>query len=311
MVRRSWLIRFISFTVVWLLIQIYGVSKIQAQELVVYSGRAERLIKPLFDKFTEKTGIKIKAHYAGSVELYNKLLAEGDRSPADLFITVDAATLERARIAGLLEPIKSKEIEENVPSPFRAPDNSWIGLSLRLRVIAYNPQKVNPEEIKTFDDLLKPKFKGRIGIRTGSNIYPQSHTAMMIAERGLKETEKFLRALLANVGDRIYPSDTRIVEAIAKGEIDLGIVNHYYVYIWLRDNPKDKPNLSLIFPPKTAYNVSGIGILKNSKQKDLALKLVEFLASPEAQRLVAELNREYPVNPKIPHHEDMFPRAKL
>ncbi|MDW8094906.1 MAG: substrate-binding domain-containing protein [Caldimicrobium sp.] len=107
MVRRSWLIRFISYIVVWLLIQIYGVSKIQAQELVVYSGRAERLIKPLFDKFTEKTGIKIKAHYAGSVELYNKLLAEGERSPADLFITVDAATLERARIAGRLEPIPS------------------------------------------------------------------------------------------------------------------------------------------------------------------------------------------------------------
>jgi len=287
----------------------FGLS--YAQELVIYSGRGERLIKPVLDEFTKRTGIKVVLHSGGTVELFNKLIAEGDRTPADVFITVDAGTLERARIAGILEPMKSEVIERNIPKEFRAPDNSWVGLSLRLRVIAYNPQRVKPEEIRSFDDLTNPKWKGRLGIRTGSNVYPQSQTAMMIAERGERETEKFLRAILANAGDKIYPSDSRIVEAIAKGEIDVGIVNHYYVYKHLEANPQDSKNLSFVVPPNTQYNVSGIGILKTSKKKDLALKLVEFLASEEGQRLFVEINWEYPVNPKIPVRQGMLPREKF
>ncbi len=282
-----------------------------SQELIIYSGRGERLIKPVLDEFTRRTGIKVILHSGGTVELFNKIIAEGERTPADVFMTVDAGTLERARIAGILEPIKSEVVEKNIPKDFRAPDNSWIGLSLRLRVIAYNPQKVKPTEIRTFDDLTNPKWKGRLGIRTGSNIYPQSQIAMMIAERGEKETEKFLRAILANAGDKIYPSDSRIVEAIAKGEIDVGIVNHYYVYKHLEANPQDRNTLSFVVPPNTHYNVSGVGILKASKKKDLALKLIEFLASEEGQRLFVEENWEYPVVPKVPIRQGMLPRDKF
>ncbi|WP_448587309.1 extracellular solute-binding protein [Thermocrinis sp.] len=282
-----------------------------AQELVIYSGRSERLIKPVLDEFTKRTGIKVVLHSGGTVELFNKLIAEGDRTPADVFMTVDAGTLERARVAGLLEPIKSEVIERNIPREFRAVDNSWVGLSLRFRVIAYNPQRVNPREIKTFESLTDPKWKGRLGIRTGSNVYPQSQTAMMIAERGERETEKFLRGILANAGDKIYPSDTRIVEAIAKGEIDVGIVNHYYVYRHLEANPQDKDKLSFTVPPNTHYNVSGAGILKTSKKKDLALKLLEFLASEEGQRLFVEENWEYPVDPKVPIRQGMLPRDRF
>ncbi len=282
-----------------------------AQELVVYSGRGERLIKPVLDEFTKKTGIKITLHSAGTVELLNKLLAEGDRTPADVYLTVDAGTLERARIAGLLQPIKSEIITKNIPAPMRAIDNSWTGLSLRMRVIAYNPQKVKPEEIKTFESLMNPKWKGRLGIRTGSNVYPQSHTAMMIAEKGEAETEKFLKAVVANAGDKIYPSDTRAVEAVAKGEVDVAIVNHYYVYGHLRKTPDDSKTLAFVVPPKTTYNVSGGGILKTSKNKEAAQKLIEFMASDEGQIMFAEENREYPVNPKVSAHESMLKRDKF
>lgn len=282
-----------------------------AQELVIYSGRGERLIKPVLDEFTKRTGIKITLHSAGTVELLNKLIAEGDRTPADIYMTVDAGALERARIAGLLQPIKSDIIEKNIPAVMRAPDNSWVGLSLRIRVIAYNPQKVKPEEIKTFESLIDPKWKGRLGLRTGSNVYPQSHTAMMIAEKGEAETEKFLRAILANAGDKIYPSDSRAVEAVAKGEVDVAIVNHYYVYGRLRSNPEDAKTLSFVVPPKTAYNISGAGILKTSKNKEAAQKLIEFLASDEGQKMFVEENREYPVNPKIAAHPDMMPRQQF
>jgi iron(III) transport system substrate-binding protein len=290
---------------------IVATGQAMAQELVVYSGRGERLIKPVLDEFTKKTGIKITLHSAGTVELLNKLLAEGERTPADVYLTVDAGTLERARIAGLLQPIKSETIEKNIPKEMRAADNSWIGLSLRMRVIAYNPQKVKPNEIKTFESLMDPKFKGRLGIRTGSNVYPQSHTAMMIAEKGEAETEKFLKAIVANAGDKIYPSDSRAVEAVAKGEVDVAIVNHYYVYGHLRKTFDDSKTLAFVVPPKAAYNVSGGGILKTSKNKEAAQKLIEFMASDEGQKMFAEENREYPVNPKIPAHESMLKRDKF
>lgn len=286
-------------------------SEAFAQELIVYSGRGERLIKPVLDEFTKKTGIKITLHSAGTVELLNKLLAEGERTPADVYLTVDAGTLERARIAGILQPLKSEIIEKNIPREMRAPDNSWIGLSLRVRVIAYNPQKVKPDEIKTFESLMDPKWKGRLGIRTGSNVYPQSHTAMMIAEKGEAWTEKFLKAIVANAGDKIYPSDSRAVEAVAKGEADVAIVNHYYVYGHLRKNPHDSKTLAFVVPPKSAYNVSGGGILKTSKNKEAAQRLIEFMASDEGQAMFAEENREYPVNPKISAHESMMKRDKF
>ncbi len=301
------------FTVVLSIFVLFGaiVTEAQAQDLVVYSGRSERLIKPVLDEFTKKTGIKITLHSAGTVELLNKLLAEGERTPADVYLTVDAGTLERARIAGLLQPIKSESIVRNIPAGMRAADNAWIGLSLRTRVIAYNPQKVNPDEIKTFEGLIDPKWKGRLGIRTGSNVYPQSHTAMMIAERGEAETEKFLRAIVANAGDKIYPSDTRAVEAVAKGEVDVAIVNHYYVYGHLRRTPTDSKTLGYVVPPRTAYNVSGGGILKTSKNKDAAQRLIEFMASDEGQAMFAEENREYPVNPRISAHESMIKRDRF
>ncbi|MEW6410298.1 MAG: extracellular solute-binding protein [Nitrospirota bacterium] len=308
MVERLKVIKISVFLLSILMFQYGIVGVATAEELIVYSGRGERLIRPVLDEFTRKTGVEVKLHSAGTVELFNKLIAEGDRSLADVFLTVDAGILERARIAGLLQPIKSNVITKNIPTAMRAPDNSWVGLSLRLRVIAYNPLRVKPDEIKTYESLMKPKFKGRLGIRTGSNVYVQSHTAMMIAEKGETTTEKFLKAIVENAGDKIYPSDSRAVEAVAKGEVDVAVVNHYYVYGHLRKNPDDSKTLSFLMPPKTAYNVSGVGILKTSKKKEIAQKFIELMASNEGQVMFAEENREYPVNPKIPAHPDMKKR---
>ncbi len=282
-----------------------------SQDLVVYSGRGEKLIKPVLDAFTDKTGIRVTLHSAGTVELLNRILMEGDRTPADVFLTVDAGTLERARTVGLLEPLSSKVIVENIPAAMRASDNSWAGFSMRVRVIAYNPEKVKPADVRTFDALAAPKYKGRLGLRTGSNVYVQSHVAMLIAERGEEKTEALLRKLVENAGDKIYPSDSRAVEAVAKGEVDAAIVNHYYVYGHLQKNPQDAKTLAFVAPEKTAYNISGAGILKISPRKAEAQQLLEFMASDEGQKMFAEENREYPTNPKITPHASVLSREKM
>lgn len=285
-----------------------------AQEVVVYSGR--HYADAINEEFTKKTGIKIKVHSAGSVELFNRLIAEGERTPADILITVDAGTLERARIAGILQPMKSADIDKNIPAIFRAPDNSWVGLTLRTRVIAYNPKKVTPEEIKMlqkYSGLTLPAFKGRLGIRTGTNVYPQSHAAMLIAQVGEPETEKWLRGLVANAGDKIYPSDMRAVEAVAAGEVDIALVNNYYVYRgWLDKKwniPKDK--LAYIVPEQgkgelgKSFNVSGAGLIKASKNKEAAQKFIEFLTEKESNERLAGDNHEYPANPTSKVHPEM------
>ena len=282
-----------------------------AQELVVYTSRGEKLIKPLLDEFSKETGIPVKLHTAGAIEILNRLRAEGSATPADVFISVDAATIEMARQFGLLEPMKSDVIIKNIPKQMRAQDNSWAGLTYRLRVIVYNPDRVRPNEIRSFDDLRKPTFKGRLGLRTGSNIYVQSQVAMMLAERNEREVEAFLRDLLKNAGNNIYPSDYRIVEAVARGEIDVGIVNHYYVHLFKKENPNEAQKVDYIIPQKTAYNATAVGIVKFSKNKDKALKLVEFLASDKAQKMVMDLNFEYPANPNIQLREDLKKNISL
>jgi len=296
------------------------VSKAVAGELVVYSGR--HYADAINEEFTKKTGIRIKVHSAGSVELFNRLIAEGDRTPADILITVDAGTLERARIAGILHPMKSAEIEKNVPAALRSPDNSWVGLTLRTRVIAYNPERVTPAEVemlRRYAGVTLPAFAGRLGIRTGTNVYPQSHAAMFIAQMGEHATEMWLRGLVANARDKIYPSDMRVVEAVAAGEVDIGVVNNYYVYRgWLDKRwniPKSR--LAYIIPEQgrgelgQSFNVSGAGVTRASKNKEAAQKFIEFLTSVEANARLARDNHEYPINPMSKLHPEMRPMDKF
>src|SRR5690349_21848708 len=208
-----------------------------AEKLTVYSGRAERLIKPVLDEFTAKTGIQVDLLSSGTTELVNRLKAEGDRTPADLFLTNDAGSLEQARAAGILRPLNMREIDRAIPPQFRAPDNAWIGLSGRFWIIVYNTTQVKADDLKSLLDLADPKWKGKIAIPNAGSEYLQAGVSVIRASYGDPKTKAFLEGLRDNAGAQVYQKSSQIVEAVAKGQASLGIVNHYYVYRHLAAQP--------------------------------------------------------------------------
>jgi iron(III) transport system substrate-binding protein len=274
-----------------------------AEKLVVYSGRAERLIKPVLDAFTAKTGIQVELLSSGTTELVNRLKAEGDRSPADLLITNDAGSLETARAAGLLRPLNMREIERAIPPQFRAPDNSWIGLSGRFWIIVYNTAMVKPDQVRSLLDLADPKWKDKIAIPNAGSEYLQAGVSVIRASIGDERTKRFLEGLRDNAGTHVYQKSSQIVEAVAKGQVALGIVNHYYVYRHLAAQPTAP--LGVIMPDQqeggmgAIMNVAGIGVLKHTAHLDSAKLLVEFLVAQAGQKMFADLDKEYPLHPEV------------
>jgi iron(III) transport system substrate-binding protein len=274
-----------------------------AEKLVVYSGRAERLIKPVLDAFTAKTGIQVELLSSGTTELVNRLKAEGDRSPADLLITNDAGSLETARAAGLLRPLNMREIERAIPPQFRALDNSWIGLSGRFWIIVYNTAMVKPDQVRSLLDLADPKWKDKIAIPNAGSEYLQAGVSVIRASIGDERTKRFLEGLRDNAGTHVYQKSSQIVEAVAKGQVALGIVNHYYVYRHLAAQPTAP--LGVIMPDQqeggmgAIMNVAGIGVLKHTAHLDSAKLLVEFLVAQAGQKMFADLDKEYPLHPEV------------
>ncbi|MGE3153512.1 MAG: extracellular solute-binding protein [Nitrospiraceae bacterium] len=272
-------------------------------KLVVYSGRSERLIKPVLDAFQSKTGIQIELLSSGTTELVNRLQVEGDRTPADVLITNDAGSLERARELGLLQPLKLHDIDRAIPVQYRAADQSWIGLSGRFWVIVYNKNLVKPEEIVSLFDLAKPSWKDKIGIPNAGSEYLQAGVSVIKETYGDQRTKEFLSGLKQNAGSRVYGKSSQIVEAVAKGEVAVGIVNHYYIYRHLGANPSAP--IAAIMPDQQAggmgaiLNVAGIGVTKASHRLDSARALAEFLVGQSGQQLFAELNKEYPLHPDV------------
>ena len=276
-----------------------------AEEVVVYSARNEQLIKPLFDAYTRDTGVQIKFITDKEGPLMARLKAEGKNTPADVLLTVDAGNLWQASEEGLLRPIQSKTLRANVPAHLRDPDNEWFGLSVRARTIVYNPAKVRPAELSTYEDLANPKWKGRLCLRTSKKVYNQSLVAMMIHEYGEEKAEDIVRGWVGNLATSPFPDDTKAMEAVAAGQCDVTIVNTYYFGRLMEKNP----NLPLaIFWPnqnlktKTAgvhVNISGAGVTRHAKNPEGAQKLIEWLSSGKAQNLFADVNLEYPVNPKV------------
>ena len=275
-----------------------------ADEVVVYSARNEQLIKPLFDAYNRETGVEIKFITDKEGPLMARLKAEGRNTPADVLLTVDAGNLWQASEEGLLRPIQSKALQANVPAHLRDPDNEWFGLSVRARTLIYNTSKVKPSDLSTYEDLASPKWKGRLCLRTSKKVYNQSLVAMMITEYGEDKTEDMVRGWVANLATSPFPDDTKAMEAVAAGQCDVTLVNTYY-YGRLMDK---NPNLPLgIFWPnqnlknKAAgvhVNISGAGVTRYSKNPAGAQKLIEWLSSDKAQNLFADVNMEYPVNPK-------------
>ncbi|MHB1292172.1 MAG: extracellular solute-binding protein, partial [Sulfuricella sp.] len=199
-----------------------------ADEVVVYSARNEQLIKPIFDAYTKETAVKIKFITDKEGALLQRLKAEGENTPADMLITVDAGNLWEAAREGSLKPVQSKVLASNIPAHLRDPGNQWFGLSVRARTIFFNNQKVKPAELSTYEDLGSPKWQGRLCLRTSKKVYNQSLVAMMIAEHGEARTEQIVKSWVANLATDPYPDDTKMLEAIAAGQCDVGIANTYY-----------------------------------------------------------------------------------
>lgn len=274
-----------------------------AEKLTVYSGRAERLIKPVLDAFTAKTGVHIELLSSGTTELVNRLKVEGDHSPADLLITNDAGSLELARVSGLLRPLNMREIDRAIPPQFRASDNSWVGLSGRFWIIVYNTAMVQPDQVTSLFDLADPKWKNKIAIPNAGSEYLQAGVSVMRAGVGDDRTKQFLQGLRDNAGTQVYQKSSQIVDAVAKGQVALGIVNHYYVYRHLAAQPSAP--LAVVMPDQqegglgAIMNVAGVGVLKHTLRLDDAKLLVEFLVAQAGQKMFADLDKEYPLHPEV------------
>jgi iron(III) transport system substrate-binding protein len=269
--------------------------------VTVYSERKEHLIKPMFEKFTDKTGIKVRYITDGAGPLIARLENEGSATPADMLITVDAGNLWQASERGVLRPIESKVLEQNVPANLQSSDDEWFALSQRARTIVYSTERVSPEELSTYEALADPEWKGRLCLRTSKKVYNQSLVATMIKTQGKEKTEDVVRGWVANLATDPYSNDTAVMEAIEAGQCDVGIVNTYYFGRLQAENP-DIP-LALFWPNQGGrgvhVNVSGAGITKHAPNPEAAQQLLEWLSSEEAQYDFARLNQEYPVNPKV------------
>lgn len=272
-----------------------------ADEVVVYSARNEQLIKPLFDAYTKETGTKITFITDKEGPLMQRLKAEGKNTPADLLITVDAGNLWQAAQEDLLKPVKSAALEKNIPAHLRDPGNEWFGLSVRARTMFYNTGKVKPADLKSYEDLADPKWKGRLCLRTSKKVYNQSLVAMMIAEHGAAKAEQIVKGWVANLATQPFPDDTKMLEAVAAGQCDVGIANTYY-YGRLMEKSPELP-LGIFWANQNGsgvhVNVSGAGVTKYTKNETGAVKLLEWLSSDKAQNLFADVNMEFPANPQI------------
>jgi iron(III) transport system substrate-binding protein len=299
MLSRSLLVVAFLFAIV---VAILPAPYAESAEVVVYSARHYGQ-EAAFEAFTKKTGIQIKILNGGTGELFERLKAEGERSPADILLTVDAGNLWNAARAGLLSRMDSPEIQANIPANLRDPEMRWVGLTVRARTIMYNTKKITPAELSTYEALGEPKWKGRLCLRTSSYIYNQSLLATMIKRHGEAKTESLVRGWVANQPTLIN-GDTKILEAIAAGQCDVGLTNHYYLARIVAKQP-DFPVAPFWANQQTTgthVNISGAGITAHSKNRANAIKLLEFLSSPEAQQMFADLSFEYPANPQAAIH---------
>jgi iron(III) transport system substrate-binding protein len=275
----------------------------------VYTHRHYDADKQLFKAFTESTGIRVQVIQAGDDELMARMEAEGERSPCDVFITADAGRLGLAKRRGLLQPVESEILQSNIPAHLRDKDGMWYGLTMRARVLAYNRHKVSPGEIRTYDDLTGEAWKGRVLVRSSENVYNQSLLAAMIAHQGAEATEAWARGIVRNMARKPKGGDTDQLLALAEGIGDVAIVNSYYVGKLLSGNDpahqKAREVIAVAFPSMgehgTHVNVSGGGVARHAPHREAAISLLEFLSGPEAQRIFAEANMEYPVLPSVPH----------
>ena len=271
-----------------------------AQEVNVYSTRQPFLIEPVMEAFTAETGIKVNLAHIDK-GLVERLKSEGDRSPADLVMTVDIANLQQIVDADVLQPVDNAALKSAVPETLRSPDDLWYALTTRARVIYAHKDRVADGEVTTYEDLASDKWKGRICTRPGVHDYNLALLAAVISHHGEEAAKEWAAGLKANLARKPEGNDRGQVKAIWAGECDISLTNTYYMGAMLADDEQKAwaESVRIVFPKfedgGTHLNVSGVAMTKSAPNKEEAIKLMEFLVSPKAQAIYAETNHEYPV----------------
>lgn len=279
-----------------------------AGQLNIYSARHYDTDSALYEAFTEEHGVQVNVVEGRDDALLQRLVTEGRNSPADIFITVDAGRLWAAENADLFQPVDSEVLLENIPGHLRHPDNLWFGFSRRARVIVYARDRVDPAELSTYEDLADPKWRGRVLVRSSSNIYNQSLLGSLIEAHGAEGAEAWARGVVRNLARPPQSNDTGQIRALAQGLGDVAMVNHYY-YLRLvqSENPADRAvaeAVGIFFPNQedrgTHINISGAGVLRHAPNPENAALFLEWLSTEPAQILFARENQEFPANPEAP-----------
>ena len=276
------------------------VNSTEEKEVKVYSGRHYNTDRGVYKKFAEETGIKVRLIEAAGISLIERLKREGKNSQADLILLVDAARITNAAKAGLLQPIVSSNLENDVPVGLKDPNNEWYALTRRVRVMVANPKVVDITKINDYTDLADPSLKGKVCLRNRKSPYNQSLVANQIINKGESETKAWLKGMISNVSQPFFPGDISIIRAVSKRKCGVGIVNHYYVARMLAGVNGRRDTLyarrtSVITPNPAHVNISAGGVAKYAANKDEAIKLLEYLASPNGSKGLAAPTFEHPL----------------
>ena len=293
-----------QFLLIFTYLFIFITQSYSKEELNIYSGRQEVLMRPLISLFEDEYKIKINIVSAKANQLINRIIQEGEQTNADILLTTDVGRLHIAKEKNIFQEINSTILTNLIPKNFRDEDNYWFGLSLRARLLVYNKNKVNKSDLSGYLDLANKKWTNNILVRSSSNVYNQSLISAMIINYGEAEVIKFLKKFINNFARNPSGGDRDQIRAVATGEGNLALVNsYYYLKMKSQDNEKKLEHVIEYFPldsvMKTHINISGAGVIKNAKNKENAIKFLEFLASNEAQKIYAEVNYEYPIRKNI------------
>ena len=268
-----------------------------SEELTIYTSRQPQLLEPIIETFYQETGIKVNLLSGNAQELMERIVIEGDESKADLFMTVDAGVLWQAAERDIFAEIDSDILKNNIPEYLRDSNNLWFGLSKRARTIVYSSDQFSDGDFSTYEDLADPKWQGKLCLRTSKKVYNRSLMASMIDAYGFDQAKKIVSGWVSNLATEVFSNDTNALKAVSSGQCGVTIVNTYYL-ARLLDDPKYN-NLNLFWANQNDrgvhVNISGAGIVKTTKNKTNAIKLLEYLSSEDAQDFYASANKEYPI----------------
>lgn len=267
-------------------------------ELTLYTSRKQPMIQPVLDAYTKTTGTTFKIVADGEAPLIERMKREP--GAADIFWTQDGASLDRAANLGLLEPFKSKALEQNIPADLRDKNGFWYGMSVRTRIVVYNDDTVNPAELSTYEDLANPKWKGKLCMRTSTKVYNQALVGWLIRNDGLQKAEQVVKGWVANLAAPVFNDDTLLVKAVDEGQCQIALVNAHYYFAYAKTKPDTE--VRVFYPNQKStgahVNLTGLAVANGSSNVGEAQKFIEWLSTPAAQSLYSHNVFEFPANPK-------------